>query len=689
MKISYQWLLDYVDVDVLGLDVSKLAEALTLVGLAVELVEERKADFLLDIDVTTNRPDCLNHLGVARELAAQYRLKLNKPDFGAPPNGESLADRFPAEISIEDERLCPRYAGRVITDLVIADSPQWLRRRLESVGQRPINNIVDITNYVLFAVGHPLHAFDYDQLTGREIRVRTAVPGERITTLDGVARELDPTMLAICDSRRPVAVAGVMGGAETEISKSTRTLLLESAYFEPTSVRSTSKKLGLMTEASYRFERGADPDMPVKALNMACRLIEEVGGGKCVSPLMDVYPLPYRPRRITIRQKRIAQVLGVSVPLDEAAEILDKLDFRVRNVTQDSCVCEVPSFRGDVEIEDDVVEEVARHYGYDRIPSDYPPPSVAGRYATTEYHDRRLLEVLLSCGFFEVVNYSFSTPSREELLLRRPVKMVQITNPLSEMGTHLRTTLVPGLIEAVRYNLNHGNRDVRLFEMGSVFLLGTEQDEEKISETKRLAFAVCGSYYSPFWSKSGDPFTFQHLKGVVETLCVRVGLPIEFRKSSEVPFLHPGLSAEVVTSGSGIGLFGALHPKVLESYKFTEPVLVAELSLEQIYGSELPEPRYIEMERFPAVERDLSFLIDRQFEFGKIKKAVQALEIPELREFRLIDLYQGQSLPEDKLSITVRLKFADPSRTLTQNEVNERSERIFTVLKEGFQIQPR
>ena len=687
MKISYQWLLDYVDVDVIGLEVHGLAEALTLMGLAVELIEEKGGDYLLDVDVTTNRPDCLNHLGMARELAAQYRLKLKSPDFVAPDGDEEAQERFPARITIEDPAFCPRYSGRVITDLRISESPEWLKKRLESVGQRPINNIVDITNYVLFAVGHPLHAFDYDKLAGGEIRVRTARAGERITTLDSVERALEVSMLAICDKEKPVAVAGVMGGADSEISESTTTLLLESAYFDPSSIRSTSKQLGLTTEASYRFERGADPGIPVKALNMACRLIEEVGGGRCVGTVVDVNPVPFRPREITIREKRIEQVLGVRVPIDETAEILESLNFDVQNITDESCHCKVPSFRGDVELEDDVVEEVARHYGYDRIPSHYPAPAGPGSYTDTEYHDRRILEVLVSFGFFEAMNYSFTTPAREEHILGQVQDRVEIANPLSEMGTHLRTSLVPGLIEAVRYNLNHGNRDVRLFEMGSVYL--PRKGNGAVAEPRKLALAACGSFYSPFWSKIQDPFSFQHLKGVIETLCSRVGLVVEMEKVSGIPYLHPGLSAEVISDGNRTGLFGELHPGLMEKYKFVEPVLLAEISLEELYGLELAEPRYVEMGKFPSVERDLSFLIDRQIEFSKIRVAVQALAIPELREFRLIDLYQGQNLPEDKLSIAVRLIFADPSRTLTQDEVNDRSERIFSVLKAEFEAQPR
>ena len=687
MKISYQWLLDYVDLDVVGLDIHSLAEALTLVGLAVELIEEQGNDYLLDIDVTTNRPDCLNHLGVAREIAARYRLKLKKPDFGPPEGDEGSFAEFPAEVIIEDAVLCPRYAGRVVTDLVISESPDWLKHRLESVGQRPINNIVDITNYVLFAVGHPLHAFDYQKLSGREVRIRKALEGERIRTLDGVERKLDGQMLAICDAEQPVALAGVMGGAESEISESTNTLFLESAYFEPSSVRRTSKLLGLSTEASYRFERGADPGLPVKALNLACRLIEEVGGGRCVSPVIDVFPQPLVPRKIRLREERVNRVLGVSVPLDDSVDILQNLDFVVSRQDSGVCEVEVPSFRGDVELEDDVVEEVARHYGYDRIPSHFPSPAGVGKYPETEYHDRRLLDTLVRFGFQEAINYSFTTPAREEAVLGTARPMIEIGNPLSEMGTHLRTTLIPGLIESVRYNLNRGNSDVRLYEIGSGYRPADEA--AAVSEPRLMALAATGDFYSPFWTRSPDPVRFLHIKGLLEALFASVGSPLAMTKVTDVPYLHPGYAAKLMVGDAQIGCFGELHPALVEKFKFSEPVYIAEFSLDTIYGTELSEPCHVGLEKFPSVERDLSFLIDMGVEFSKIRLAVQALGIIELREFRLIDLYQGQNLPEDKVSMTVRLRFADPSRTLTQHEVSERSERIFSVLKAEFEAQPR
>jgi phenylalanyl-tRNA synthetase beta chain len=299
------------------------------------------------------------------------------------------------------------------------------------------------------------------------------------------------------------------------------------------------------------------------------------------------------------------------------------------------------------------------------------------------------LDVLVSFGFAEAVNYSFTTPSREELFLGSVKRMVEIANPLSEMGTHLRTTLIPGLVDAVRHNLNHGNEDVRLFEMGSIYLSESEKNAERIVEPARLALVACGSFYNPFWSQIEDRFSFAHLKGVVEVLCSRLGFPVDIQQATEIPFLHPGISAEIIGAGTRIGLLGELHPKLKQFYKFSDPVFLAEISLKEIYSKELQEPRYEETGKFPSVERDFSFLIDRSIEFSKIRLAVQALKIAELREFRLIDLYQGQNLPEDKLSLTVRLEFSDPSRTLTQEDVNDRCECIFSVLKAEFGVQPR
>ncbi|UCF35289.1 MAG: phenylalanine--tRNA ligase subunit beta [Acidobacteriota bacterium] len=688
MKISYSWLQDYVDIDMLGVGVEEVARALTMVGLAVEGIEEVGPDTVFDLDVTTNRPDCLSHLGVARELAAQFRLRLNKPEMTALPTVEAQ-ERLPIEIAIEEPGLCPRYAGRVLTDVRIEESPDWLKARLEAVGQRPINNIVDVTNFVLFGLGHPLHAFDYQKLNGRKIVVRRARLGERITTLDEVKRELTPEMLMICDAQVPVAVAGVMGGADSEIGEGSTTILLESAFFQPATVRSTARSLGLSTEASYRFERRADPMMPVQALNYACRLICEMTGARCVSEVVDENPAPYAPRPFTLRLSRIKQVMGVDVSAGNVADILSGLGFAPEVQGEEAVEVCIPSFRGDVDVEDDLVEEVARHVGYDKIPTRYPAPTTIGHFTAEEPHDRRIISTLVGLGFYEAMNLSFTIPAKEERFLTQVSAMIPISNPLTEMDTHLRTMLAPGLVESLRQNLNFGNRNVRLFELGPVFFPGESENFTDHREVRHLALAATGEAFGSHWNHSAGEFDFFHLKGVVERLLAGMGATAEFEQLSDSAYLHPGVAASIRLGGETIGVIGELHPRVAEAYKFTTRVLIAEFSLESLYAAPLAEPEYQRLVRFPAVERDLSFLLDREMPFSTITSAVQALRVQGLKDFRLIDLYYGQNLPQGKISLTVRFTFEDPTGTLTQNEVSERYSQVVEALKLQFAIEPR
>jgi phenylalanyl-tRNA synthetase beta chain len=675
MRISYKWLQDFVDVDILGVDVQEVSKALTMVGLAVETFEGLGDDHIFDVDITTNRPDCLNHMGVARELAAQFRLKLRKPDFSPIEYDKEGPSDFPARISIRDPDLCPRYAGRVITGVKVAESPDWLKKRLEAVGQRPINNLVDITNYVLFEVGHPLHAFDYELLEGREIVVRRARNGELLTTLDGSRRELDESMLMICDAKYPVAVGGVMGGENSEISDATRTILLESAYFNPASIRSTARKLNLVTEASYRFERGADPELPVKALNLACRLIVEICGGQCVSPVIDEYPRRDEERVLTLRKKRIEQVLGISVSDEDVIDILTGLEFQPVLQNEGSFRVRVPSFRRDIELEDDVVEEVARHYGYDRISSHYPPASKPGSYSETEGHERVIVQTLVDQGFYEAINYVFATPEKEGSFLGYSPSMIQIANPLTGVDTHLRTSLLPGLVNALRQNLNHGNRDVRLFEIGKVYRPKESDHGQGWLEEPRLALVATGEFYNPFWLPRPEEIRFEHLKGILQLVFAKLGLSIEFKPMVDSGYLHPGIGAGLYFGSESLGCVGQLQPRLSSTYKFQDPVYLADISLMKIYSLDLPEPRYTRLDRFPSVDRDLSFLLDREVPFSKIRMAAQALQIAELKNLRL--------------SLTVRLTFAHPERTLTQDEVNERFERVVNVLQTEFAIEQR
>ena len=688
MKISYRWLLSFIDLEILGTDLKELVRVLQRIGLAVESIDRRGEDWIFDLEVTTNRPDCLNHLGVARELSAQLKLKLKKPDLSAPPLSENTTP-FSARVAIENASLCPRYATRIITNVKIEESPGWLKARLESLEQRPINNIVDITNYVLFELGHPLHAFDYEQIAEHSIVVRSAEPGETLQTLDGVLHSLDSDMLMICDTRRPIALAGIMGGQETEISSSTRTLLLESAYFVPSSIRATAKRLEVRTEASYRFERGADPEMPVSALNRACQMIQEIAGGICVSPVIDQYPDRQAPALVQLTSERTRQVIGQSFPEDFVSDTLPRLEFEIVGKEERSLQIRVPSFRPDVSIEDDLIEELARHYGYDQIQSTYPPASVAGGFLPTQAHDRLLTRMLAGFGFSEAVNYVFSTPRSEAVFWRHTPAMIPLENPRTEEGTHLRTSLIPGLLESVRRNIRHGNKDVRLFEVGKVFLPGASGRLENHEETNRLGLVATGVFYHPFWNPNQDNFQFYHLKGVMKELLEQFNQKPELRQTSELPFLHPGAAAEISVGGENRGWLGELHPGLLEAYKFPEKVCLAELALDPFYERELPKPIYSRLGTFPAVQSDLSFLIDKEVQYDKIINAVKALNISDLADIQLIDLYQGGALPKGKVSLTIRLTFASLESTLTQSEANRHSEAVFAALRSAFAAEER
>jgi phenylalanyl-tRNA synthetase beta chain len=696
MKISYNWIKELVDVDLSPRD---LAEKLTMAGLAVDAVEERGPnhgmDSVLEFDLTSNRPDCLSHLGVAREAAAVSNRTLQTPRIKLREAKAKTSDVTSVEIL--DPDLCPRYTARVIIGVKIGPSPDWLVKRLEAMGQRSVNNVADITNYVMLEMGQPLHAFDLHQLRGERIVVRRARGGEKITTLDGEERDLTTEMLVIADAERPVALAGVKGGEDSGITETTADVLLEAAYFAPAQVRATSKALGLSTEASYRFERGTDPEIVAAASDRAAALISEIAGGEVLGGLVDVYPRKPERDWIKFRRARYISLTGLQIELGEAERILRSLGFTVEaDVENDRLRALAPSWRVDVSIEEDLIEEVARIAGYDNLKTTLPGSAGAGAYLPAEDGRRAARRTLTALGYNEAVSFSFVNGEADEMLSDvGDDSRLALLNPIDETQAHMRVTLLGGLLNALERNFNHGARNVRLFEIGKCFMV-MDEEEERPLEVERLGIVATGARNEDDWrsaaSNGGDGgrVDFYDLKGAVESVAEAMGLPaLEFEPDEICDFLHPGRRAEVRLGREVIGQMGQLHPRVAARYKFKQPVFVADLNLGMMLLADRAEVRYHPLPKFPMVVRDLALLIDTSVPFADVELAINELEIPELVGVKLFDLYAGQELPRGKHSIALSLRYRAADRTLTDEEVNAAHERVIKTLRQEFDAEVR
>jgi phenylalanyl-tRNA synthetase beta chain len=714
MDISYDWLRELTDV---ALPPRELAERLTMAGLAVDAVKEAGEDSVLEFDLTSNRPDCLSHLGVAREAAALAGARVTLHESSAK-SVEGRAEEF-TSVRIEDEDLCPRYAARVVRGVKIGPSPEWLVKRLQAIGQRPINNVADITNFVMHEMGQPLHAFDLATLDERRIVVRRARAGEKLKTLDGVERELDERMLVIADASRAVAVAGVMGGEETEISGSTTDVLVESAYFDPQSVRQTSKRLGLQTEASYRFERGVDYEGVRRAQDRCVALICELAGGAATVDAVDAYPKRITPRTVSLRPRRVEELTGLNVTADESVRILLSLGFeKAEGESEDGRVSFVaPTWRTDVSIEEDLVEEVARVYGYDKIGEALPPSPVTGEYLAGDRRRRAMRQVLTASGFNEAINISFideagatddSGGGRFETVpglmegegeSEGEGAFVKLSNPIVEGARLMRPTLLPGLLESLRNNFNHGTRNVRLFETGRVFAaksaadelaeglaqLDESDDDDKVRPTEVEAFALVVTGQALEEGRAtGRELDFYDLKGALESAADAmrvVGLEFE---SASARHLREGQSARVKLKGADVGTLGRLSEEVASVYKFRQPVYVAEVSLTALLTSVEETSRYAPLPRFPSVVRDVSLLADRRAGFGEMRRAVLSLGIEECRGVSLVDVYEGANVPEGKRSVTLRVEYRADDRTLRDEDADQMHARVVAALEGEF-----
>ena len=632
MKISFNWLKEFVDIPD---DAPEVGRKLTNVGIAMDTLENKDGETVYEFDVTTNRPDCLNHLGIARELSAIYGIPLRRPEFSLHEEGEEAENI--CSIEIADPDLCGRYCARYIEGVRIAPSPDWLKHRLETLGLRSINNVADVTNLVMMELGQPLHAFDADTLHHRQIIVRRAAIDESIVTLDGQQRKLNPSNLAIADADRPVAIAGVMGGAETEISANTRNVLLESAYFFPAGIRKTVRSLGLSTEASYRYERGADIEIPPYAADRAAALIQQVAGGKICRGLIDVYPAPYKPTAAILRRSRIAEFLGAPVP-DEAVErILSRLGFAISRV-ENGWNAVSPSFRVDVGTEEDLLEEVARHYGFDHFPATLPPFAGFGSALPFEREERELRHLLATCGYTETYGLSFSSEAVEQEF-RPDLEPVRLLNPMSEDWTILRTSLLPGILKAVQWNLHHGTRDLQLFELGKVYRKG--------GENRTLVLAATGTLQTKTVHQEERDFNFFDLKGDVESILNAFDIDCHASRTALPPYYHPGRAARM----EDIAVFGELHPDHVESLRPRQRVYIAELDVETILRSRKLR-QAITPAKYPSIRRDLSLLVDRKTDYAAIEAVIRKAGIAELVQVEPFDRLEKGPFPDSKYSIS-------------------------------------
>lgn len=656
MKISLEWLAEYLPGP---LDPQRAADALTLGGFPVEQIERHGDDTVLDVEITSNRGDCLSHVGIARELSALLDRKLIEPRPDAPQSPPPVAQA--TTVAIEATELCPHYTARVIQGVKIAPSPQWMRRRLEAVGLRPINNVVDVTNYVMFEMGQPLHAFDHAKLDGGRILVRSVRPGERLTSLDGHPRDLKPGMLVIADASRPVALAGVMGGKDSEVSLTTTDILLESARFDPLSVRKTARALTMKSDSSYRFERGIDPLLPERASLRAAELILQLAGGRLLEGVASAGETGFTPRRLSLRLERLNGLLGTPVAPELAAAALNRLGL-CPVLDADRIDVVVPSHRLDLTLEVDLIEEVARVIGYDAIPvrdqitiAVVPPPPEA-----------RAMEIIRStavaAGYFEAVTFSWVSDALAPVF--RPAEAASLARAdaaVRKADAQLRPSVIPGLLEAVRHNETVGTAGARLFEIGSVFW-----HDRAGALVERRRIGLLGAV------------ELRALRGLIEAILARL---CAARRVELVPEDHPGYArgacARIEWDGQPIGKLGLIDPKVAgDLLSLRESVAAAEIELPPLLEGAEPAPQLRPLPRFPSIERDLSLIVPEPTRFAQIEQAVRSANPQMLEEVRYVTTYRGKPLEPSSKSVTLNLLFRSPHGTLTGEQIDPAMRRI-------------
>lgn len=669
MRLSLNWLNDFIKLDI---EPNKLREFLTMGGLEVESTEELNGDVVFALGVPPNRADCLSVLGLVREVSALTGKKpLPLKDTNIKGSGK-IKDFL--NVIVKAKEACPRYTARVVRNVKTSSSPKWMVDRLAACGIRSINNVVDATNYVMMEMGQPLHAFDYDLLNGKKIIVSSSDKSFEFTTLDNEKRKVEKGDLLICDGEGAVALAGIIGGGNSEVSDSTTTLVLESAYFEPRGIRRTSKRLGVITESSRRFERGLDPEQTAAVLNCLTVLITELAGGEPTEDWVDIKSGIIKPRTLRIDQSEIKRILGVEIPIKDARLILDRLGFKIKSESKNSLNIITPLFRPDVERPADVIEELARINGYDKIEETIPVrlslPVIRPRFSSAESLAR---DALMGCGLTEAVMMEFDSPENLAPFSDLGFKSVSITNPLSQEQALMRTMLLPGLLTAVKHNMYHQRRDIRLYSLQRVYYK-VDTDKAWFGERLHVAGAISGRRGISLWDGTIADSDFYEIKGAVESLIRAIGLHKDssFVAKDDLSFLCPGKSANLVINGRNVGFVGGLHPDLVRKMDFSNEVFVFELDFEALAEFSLSKrKRFSELSRYPFVERDLAILVDANISDDKILQLIKGADIPFLEDVKVFDMYKGKGIPVGKKSLAYSIKYSSYERTLTDDEINE------------------
>jgi phenylalanyl-tRNA synthetase beta chain len=696
MKVVYNWLKDFVDVTA---SPDELASRLALSGTNIAGVEKGAHGAVIDAEVSSNRPDCLGHYGMAREVGAIYKLPL-KAVLPKPAETSAAKAADAVSVEIQSPELCGRFTARVIRGVKVQPSPPWLRERLEASGVASISNVVDISNYVMLELGHPLHTYDYDKVRDHRIVVRKARGGEKTRTLDGVERTLEPGVCVIADGdgSRSVGIGGIMGGADTEISFSTKNVLIECAWFDLIAVRRGARTLKLHTEASTRFGRGVDPETAELASRRAAELIVQLAGGELLAGVVDVYPGKRAPKTIQLTRKELLRVMGADVPDREIESALSALGFAPVRVDQNrgqegsllaAWECTQPSWRAEVAREIDLIEEVARIYGLDKFPPRLPAARQGAARLPHNESETRVRERLIGLGYREILTIPHVAEERDALFRPGNVQPARLVNPLSEEAGALKSTGLVTMAAAIEWNLNHGQRNVRVFEIGSHYRLNGSQSVE----TRVLTIGATGEAREKSLYDSAHAYSFADLKGDLEAIGeLAGGITWTTGTTSGDDWRHAARHGGIAFGGSGIGHAAQLARRVADRFKLRQDVFLAELQLEPLYAAiatRKQERRYEPLPRFPAVERDFSLLLADGTHFGDVARAIRSLSIPELASIEPTDLFRGKNVPAGKYSLLVRVTFQSREVTLTDAQTADFSARIVETLEKKLGAQLR